>query len=450
MPKHPDPIKTATQAVELALRAGADAADAYLRTAATLSLQVRGGEIDAITRATTMGLGLRVMVDGRTALVHSTNTAGIAFLKLIERAVELARALPKPDEQTRFAQPGEVTDLPHSDPDLATEPTEAKTARLIEMERAMLAVPGVVRSTEVAWQESDGEIALVNSNGVSLYAPFSTIEINGEALAERDGETFTGGRSVSSSSRQGLLDPSTLGREAGERAAQLLGARPVKSCKVPVIFTPFNGWTLLACLSQPLRGDRVTQGRSYLAQQMGQSLAAPGVTIVDDPLLPQGAARHAFDGEGSPCRRQVLVERGNLKAYLTDLASAEKLGVVAGGNAHRDAYNAEPDITSSNLVMEAGAQSPAEIIAATSRGLMLHTLSGWWVGMSSVLDAYSSAAMGFWIENGEVVHPVKGITIAGSLREMLRSIDMIGNDLAITHRTSVPTFRVAEMAVSGL
>lgn len=450
MANHPDPIKTATQAVDLALRAGADAADAYLRTAATLYLQVREGEIDAISRARTFGLGLRVMVGGSTALVHSTNTAGIALLKLVERAVQIAEALPPAEEPTHFAQPGEIISLPHADPELAHEATEAKTARLIEMERAMLSVPGVVRSMDLSWGEEDGEIAFVNSNGVSLYAPFSTIEMDAEALAERDGETFTGGRSVSSCTRSGLPDPATLGREAGERAAELLGAKPVKSCKVPVIFTPFNGWTLLACLSQPLRGDRVTQQRSYLADQMGQTIASPDVTIIDDPLLPQGALRCAFDGEGSACRRQVLVERGNLKTYLTDLASAEKLGVAPGGNAHRDTYNAEPEITTTNTIMQAGPYSPAEIIAATPRGLMLHTLSGWWVGMSSVLDAYSSAAMGFWIEDGEIVHPVKGVTIAGELREMFRSIDMVGNDLTITHRTSVPTFRVAEMAVSGL
>jgi PmbA protein len=216
-----------------------------------------------------------------------------------------------------------------------------------------------------------------------------------------------------------------------------------------VIFTPETGWTLLLCLTRPLAGHNVAQQRSYMEGKLGEQIASPGVNVRDNALLPQGASRRAFDGEGTPSRDLRLVKDGQLMTYLTDLASAAKLGIEPGGNAVRGSYDAKPQIRSSNLYLEAGNMSPAEIVRQTDRGLLLSYLSGWWVGMSPVTDTFSAAAMGFWIEKGERVHPVRGVTIGGSLQEMLKSIDWIGNDLRHLAPTTTPTFRITEMAISG-
>ncbi len=206
----------------------------------------------------------------------------------------------------------------------------------------------------------------------------------------------------------------------------------------------------MRCLVNPLRGDNVVQQRSYLSDQIGHRIAARGVNIRDNALLTRGAGHRAFDGEGTPSQNLQLIGDGVLKSYLTDLSSAAKLGVPPGGNAVRESYDAKPGIDTSNFYMEPGSISPEAILKQTDRALILTSLSGWWVGTSPVVDTFSSAAMGFWIENGERIHPVKGVTIGGSLREMFKSIDLIGNDLSHTAPTSTPTFRVAEMAISGL
>jgi PmbA protein len=229
----------------------------------------------------------------------------------------------------------------------------------------------------------------------------------------------------------------------------LLGARQIPSCKVPVIFPFWMGWTVLVWLSQALRGDHVVQGRSYLADRIGTSVASPLVTISDLPHDLQGPGLRSFDAEGTPTRDRALVKNGVLTAYLTDLFSAAKLEVESGGHAVRDSYTAAPQVGTSNLFMGPGTADAEAIIAATGRGVLVTSLSGWWLNLSPATDVFSSAAMGIWIEDGERAYPVRGITVAGTIREMLAAIDMVGNDLRVLGTIATPTFRISEMAVSG-
>jgi PmbA protein len=444
-----DPMQIGDAAVSAALQSGADQAEAYVRIASELDIEVRNGEVESLRRATTRGLGLRVMVGSRTALVHTTDLIGLPMLQLAPRAVDIARALPEPPAPTLLAAKTEVEALGHPDPGLANEPIEARIEHLREIERAMLAVAGVTRTGGVSWGEADGETVIVNSRGLRLYAPFCHIESGAEAIAERDGESYSGGRHASVPARRRLPSAQRMGRDAGERAVALLGARSLPSTKAPVIFTPYTGWAILATLVGPLRGDNVGRGRSYLAGRLGQPIAAPGVTIRDNPLLAEGPARRAFDAEGTPCRDAVLVAAGRLGGYLTDLTSAAQLGIPPGGNAVRESYASGIEVGTSNLYMDPGTFTPDQILADTARGLLVTSLSGWWVGLSPARDEFSSAAMGIWIEGGKPAYAVRGVTIAGSLSGMLGAIDRIGNDLEFTGETCTPTFRVAEMAISG-
>jgi PmbA protein len=444
-----DPLSVAKRGVELALQVGADAADAYVVYDSRQRLSVRDGEIENLNRAVSRGLGLRVVADRRTALVHTTDLSNYAIVKLATAGLEMARALPAAPEPVVLGAPQAIEPYPYPDPDLQGETLAEKKARLVRIERALRAVGGVTRTGSVNWSERDGEIGQANSRGLSLYAPFCRVEIGVEAIAEREGDSVSGGFYAEVPARRALPSPDEIGELAGRRAAEMLGARTVPSAKVPVIFTPRTGWALLACLADALRGDNVVQGRSYLAERMGRMVASPMVTIRDNPHLTRGVGRCLFDAEGSPTRDLALVEAGRLQAYLCDLSTGAKLGVPQGGNATRDSYDSSPDIGTTNLYLEPGSEAPEEIVKATARGLLVTSLSGWWVGNSSVTDSFSSAAMGVWIENGERAHPVRGISIGGALLEMLGGIDRVGNDLEFLGGTSTPTFRVAEMAISG-
>lgn len=444
------PLAVAINAVQRAVEAGADDADAYVEFNNRLDLEVVNGVVENLRRAAARGLGLRVTKDGKTVLVHSTDLSLQALGDLARRALDMAASLPTPKEPVLYASPQQTQSLPHPDPGIDQEILADKRSRLVEVERAMLSVPGVDRTVGVAWEESEGIVALANTKGVELQSPFVRLELGAEAIAERDGESYSGSRRVRVPSRRRLPDLVEFGKDAGKRAVEMVGARPVVTTSAPVIFTPQTGWALLVYLLQPLMGDSVVEGRSYLGGEVGEKIAAEGVTVRDSPLLGEGVNRRSFDAEGSPAKNLVLVENGILRNYLTDLKSAAKLGIPCGGNTKRDSYDTGIEIGSSNCYMDPGGQPPDEIIAATERGLLVTLLAGWWVGLSPSKDVFSSAAWGHWIENGKKVHPVRGVSVGGTLREMLKNIDMIGNDLEIYGRTSSPTFRVSEMAISGI
>ncbi|PYM61646.1 MAG: peptidase, partial [Candidatus Rokuibacteriota bacterium] len=185
---------------------------------------------------------------------------------------------------------------------------------------------------------------------------------------------------------------------------------------------------------------------SFLVGRRGTVLAAPSVTIVDDPLLRGGLGSRPFDGEGLPSRRTVLVDQGVLASYLLDTYSARKLGLEATGHAAREGGGGVT-VGFTNLYLEPGPHTPDEIIRSVERGLYVTELIGF--GVNFVTGDYSRGAVGHWIEGGELAHPVEEITIAGNLDRMLRDVEMIGCDLQLRDQSAAPTLRIARMTVGG-
>lgn len=442
-------LDAAVFAVHAAESCGADGCDAYVRTASEIDLEVRRGEAENLQEAITRGLGLRVLVEGRVALVHTTDLSPRALTALAAKAIEIARNLPPSAEPLELAPVTPVLPHDHQDPSLRDQPVSQTVEWLAEVERALLGVPGIAEATAVKWSQSDRVIAFANSRGLALQTADCGITIEAEAMAHRDGQTSTGACYVEVPSRRRLPDPSWIGTTAAERAMMVAGARGIPSCKVPVIFPPWMGWTVIVWLAQALRGDHVASGRSYLAGRIGTAVASPLVTISDLPHDLRGPEHRPFDAEGTPTSDRVLIEGGILSSYLTDRRSARKLGVEPGGHAVRGSYTQAPEVGGSNFLMAPGAHDADAIIASTPRGLLVTNLSGWWLNMSPATDVFSAAAMGIWIEGGERAYPVRGITIAGTIREILAAVDMVGSDLRVVGRITTPTFRVAEMTVSG-
>ncbi|MGH7361461.1 MAG: TldD/PmbA family protein, partial [Candidatus Methylomirabilales bacterium] len=244
----------------------------------------------------------------------------------------------------------------------------------------------------------------------------------------------------------GLEAPEVVGRTAAARTVRRLGARKVPTQEVPVIFEPEVAASLLRTLAGAASGSAIYRKASFLAGRLGEVIASPAVTVVDDGTLRGALGSRPFDAEGLPTRRTVLVEHGALKTYLLDTYSARKLGLASTGNAGRDVGDA-PGVTATNFFLLPGPHPPEAIVRSVDRGLLVTELIGF--GVNLVTGDYSRGAAGLWIEGGEVAYPVEEITIAGNLNHMLRQIEMVGNDLVPRGRVAAPTLKIARMTVAG-
>jgi PmbA protein len=213
-----------------------------------------------------------------------------------------------------------------------------------------------------------------------------------------------------------------------------------------VVFDPETAAEILGTLFSALSGYSVFRNATFLKDKIGETVASPLLTLVDDGRRLRGLGSRPFDGEGLPTRRNVPLERGVLRHYLCDSYAARKIGARSTGSARRG-IGGGPSVGASNLYFEAGATPPEEIIGGVEQGLYVTDLIGF--GVDLVSGDYSQGAVGHWIEKGRLVHPVHEVTIAGNLKTMLKDVDAVGSDLEFRGASAAPTLRIRKMTLSG-
>jgi PmbA protein len=242
-----------------------------------------------------------------------------------------------------------------------------------------------------------------------------------------------------------LETPEKIGRTAGERAIARLNPRKVSTRKVPVIFDPRVASSLVSHLASAVNGASVARKTSFLREKMGAKLFADGIRIIDDPHRLRGLRSHPFDGEGVGGKRMALIEDGVLMSWILDCSTARELGLATTGHASRG-VSSSPSPSASNLHLEAGVATPAELISDIKDGFYVTDLIG--SGVNMVTGDYSRGASGFWIENGERTYAVSEVTIAGHLNDIFRGMTP-ANDLTFKHGINAPTVRLEGLTVAG-
>jgi len=425
-----------------ATAAGADAADAGLSRDSSLSLGLRLGQREKLERSESQDVSLRVFVGKRQAMVSTSDLSSAMLDELAQRAVAMARAVP----EDPYCGPAEPELLAKTWPDLEAldpvEPSEAElTEKLHRAEDAARAVPGVTNSegAEAGWGRVD--MALIGSNGFRGNFSLTRFGLSVSVIA---GEGTGMERDYDYSSTvfgSDLTDPVILGKSAGERAVKRLNPRKVQTAKLPIIFDPRISNGLVGHFVGAINGASIARGTSFLKDQMGQQIFGEHITIVDDPHRPRGLRSKPFDGEGVANRRSNLIENGVLQTWLLGCREARQLGLKSTGHGSR---GGSPG--ASNVYLQPGKQSPAEMIKAVGRGFYVTELIGH--GVNGVTGDYSRGAAGFWIENGELAYPVSEVTIAGNLKDIFRELTP-ANDLIFRYGTDAPTIRVDGMTIAG-
>lgn len=427
--------------------AGADAADAVSLDSVSVSVGWRLGKLERLERSESGDIGLRVLIGRRQAMVSSSDRSETALGELVGRAVAMARTVPE-DPFAGLADPSELArSFPELDNCDAAEPTAEHLLELCKRtEDSARAVTGVTNSegADAGWGRS--AVAFVASNGFSHAYAVTSSSLSASVLA---GEGATGmERDYDYTSAVHLADlrsPEDVGREAGHRAVRRLGARKVKSCQVPVVFDPRVSRGLLGSLSGAINGAAVARGTSFLKDSLGKRIMAHGIRVMDDPHRARGLRSRPCDGEGVETRKLALVEDGVLESWLLDCRSARQLGMKSTGHATRGTAS-PPSPSASNLYLEAGPVTVAEMVGDIVSGFYVTELFG--QGVNMVTGDYSRGAAGFWIEGGEIAYPVSEITVAGNLRDMLLNL-VPANDLVFRYGVDCPTVRVDGLTIAG-
>lgn len=439
-------LNVAQDIVARATKLGATAVDALAIDAQGTDIEMREGQIEKLERTEARAIGLRVFVGQSSAMISGSVFSSESLQRLAETAIAMAREAP-PDEFAGLAPP-ELLAKNIQSLDLMSSylPSSDELKELsLAVEQAALAVPGVTKSSGADASASERAIALVTSTGFAQAYRRSGISISVSAIA---GEGTAMERDYDYSSACHFSDlkrPEYVGTRAGERAVKRLHARKVPSQSVPVIYDRRISASLVGHLSSAINGSSIARGTGFLKDRMGHQIFAKGVAIVDDPLRPRGMGSRPFDGEGLAVSKRELVADGILQGWLLDMRAARQLKLTPTGNGARG-LSSPPSPSSSNLHLEPGPLSPAEMIGSIQQGLYITELMGSSVDM--VTGDYSRGASGFWIENGELAYPVSEITIAGNLKDMFMTLEP-ANDLEFNSSTNAPSCRVEGLTIAG-
>lgn len=436
----------AERLVKAALAAGADSADAVAVRGLSQSIEVRDGAVEESESSEGDDLGLRVLVGRRQAVVSTNDMSGDGSKMLAERAVAMARVA----SEDKYAGLADVSQLAKSFPELDLIDRGLPSVQQLEQmaraaEAAGLSVKGISKSGGASASAGIGGMVLVTSHGfrgayLGSSHGVSMTAIAGEGTGMERDYDYSSVRHASD-----LESPDKIGRTAGLRAIERLNPRKVTTRKVPVVFDPRVANSLVSHLASAVNGASIARKTSFLREKMGTKLFADGIRIVDDPHRLRGLRSHPFDGEGVAGKKLALVDDGVLMSWILDCGTARELGLTTTGHASRG-VSSSPSPSASNLHLEAGTMTPADLIADINDGFYVTDLIG--SGVNMVTGDYSRGASGFWIENGQRTYAVSEVTIAGHLNDIFSSMTP-ANDLTFKYGINAPTVRLEGLTVAG-
>lgn len=418
---------------------GATQAEVGASSETGLSVTVRMGEVETVEFSRDRGVGVTVYFGTRKG---SASTADLDTSS-VDSATETACAM------ARFTQEDPAAGL--ADPDLLANQFPDLDLHHPDDWEAQWAIDRAI-SMEQAGRATDPRIT--NSDGTSVYRSESvSVYANSHGFrGDRAGTRFGGSCSLvaaeggsmqrdyyyaSARAMEDLASLEAIGQEAGKRAVSRLGARSIPTANVQVLYTPEMARSLFGHLISAVSGGNLYRKASFLLDALHESIFPEFVSIEEKPLEPRGYRSTSFDGEGVATRQRHIVHHGELNGYVLASYSARRLNMQSTGNSggvH-------------NLTVAPGTASQEDLIRQMGRGLVITELIG--QGVNIVTGDYSRGAAGYWVENGEIVHPVEGVTVAGNLRQMFAEIQAIGSDLDLRANVRTPSVLMGTMTVAG-
>jgi PmbA protein len=409
------------------------------------------GEVERLTSASSSGVGVRVVSDGRLGYAYTADLSDAGLREcLAEARANLEVSGEDPGNVLPDAAAYEALDGLFDSRQTTVDP-ERKVALALDLEaRTRAADPKVTQVESARYGDVVGEVAIASSLGVTGSFAVTHAWCVSVAMATEDGQSQVG-YSVDAARALEDLDPGPVAREAADRAVRMLGAVQPPTRAVPVVFDRMVAPSLLGVLLAGLSAEEVQKRRSLFADRLGQQVGAAGLHLVDDGRLVAGPGAAPFDGEGVPTGRTVLIDDGVLACFLHNTATAARDGGARStGNAARASFKSTPGVSAHNLFLEPGELDQAGLLARAGEGLLVQDVSGVHSGANPITGDFSVGVSGLWFRDGQLAEPVREATVAAHLLDILKGIDAVGSDLRFTTGSiGGSSLLVGEMTVAG-
>lgn len=417
----------------------------YYQSAESLNARIFRDEVDSFTASREGGVCFRCIRDGKMGYASTEELSQVQADFIVRRAWENA-AVVESEEPVFLASGGQTyqtvapskAQMPHAD-DLI--------ALALDTQRMLYDHGGVDGSMTMAVAE-ENTIAITNSKGLDVSCGATLNAVMAEAVVEKDGEK--GNDYTLKTIPFADMDRNAMAKEAVKKAIEGMGGDPAPTGNYPVVFAPKAVSGLLMVFSSIFSSEAANKGLSRLKGKEGEVIAAPCVTITDDPFCKFSPMMMPFDAEGSPTYTKNVVEKGELKTLLYNLKTAALAGRQTTGNAAKAGYDAPIGLKPFTMYFAPGAVSEEELLEKAGQGVYIHDLQGLHAGASPVTGDFSLQSAGFMIEDGKLGRPVKSFTVAGNFYGLLKNITALADNLEIPNATGKTAFGGPSILVEGL
>ncbi len=447
--KHTELVEVAQKIVEKAT--AGEQLEVTCSASKSTKINVYEGDVESFTTAETKALGVRVIIDGKQGFASAGSLEPDVLATTLSEARDNA-SFAQTDPELAIAKPDGVAvkELDLWSEKLASVTSAEKIQIAAQLEANAKAKDARVSGVRMSsYEDSASQFALASSNGIAYSSQATFAGAGIQVLVNEDDKTQLGfaydaGREPSAIASDFIVDRSV------SQAIKMLEASKPSSGKVTIVFDPYNAATFVGLIAQMLTGDQIIKGRSPFVNRVGETVAAQGFTLLDDPTDGKSFGASSYDGEGLACRPTPLISQGQLSGFLFDSYTGARYGSGSTGSAVRGARSLPSPGAQALRVSAGGAGDVASIIAGVDNGIFVYGLAGLHSGVNPVSGDISVGVEGVMIRNGKLAEAVSECTISSTLQKMLLNISQVGDDVIdLPDGTSVPSLAITDISLSG-
>lgn len=414
---------------EKAKGAGFEEYELYCQNGATMSVQIFNGEVSQFTNASSVGVSFRGKHGGKMGYASSEFVDDSVIDFLVDNAKQNAGIIESEDFEELYAGDAKYPEVDCYSANVAAASVDAKVEKALKIEKSALDADERVKLVPYcALANGEQQVLIANSKGLDVSRNKNYMYSYAYAQAAEGESVKMGGETEIYSNFDGF-DPEKLGKAAAKKALEKLGGKPVPSGKYKVVLDTDTAGNFLAVFFNAFSAEHAQKGFSLLKGKLGEKIASPAVTIVDDPLIPLALGSTPFDSEGVAAYKKTVIDGGTFKTFLHNTKTARKDGVAPTGNGFKDDFNSPVNIGATNFYVAPGEKSAEQLYEQVGDGVLITDLAGLHSGANPVSGEFSLQAEGFVIEGGKKGRPVELITVSGNFFTLLGEIEAVADDL---------------------